>query len=221
MAHGPKNFTISATKIFICPRARRISSASPSRRRYSKTLGRTIALFWKFSLETVKEYLAKRIAEGIKPTEPVFRGNYAATRKFLQRLGRRVLNRPVHYHLFRHSSSTFYATQLNRQELCRRYGWKFSSSMPDVYISRSGMEDKALDERFTQTELGTLKDELAQMKLAAKIDHDRIHQLEEALVVILQNQDVFSSISSLNPTVADLQTALRQKRQLLADQRSP
>ena len=95
---------------------------------YSKTLGRTIALYWKFSLEAVKEYLAERIAEGIKPTEPVFRGNYAATRKFLQRLGRRVLKRPVHYHLFRHSSTTHYATKLNRQELCYRYGWKFSLS---------------------------------------------------------------------------------------------
>ena len=87
---------------------------------YSKTLGRTIALYWKWSLEAVKEYLVERIAEGIKPAEPVFRGNYAATRKFLQRLGRRVLKQSVHYHLFRHSSTTYYATKLNRQELCYR-----------------------------------------------------------------------------------------------------
>ena len=62
---------------------------------YSKTLGRTIALYWKFSLEAVKEYLAERVAEGIKPTDPVFHGNYAAMKKVLQRLGSRVLKRAV------------------------------------------------------------------------------------------------------------------------------
>ena len=94
---------------------------------YSKTLGRTIALYWKFSLDAVKEYLAERIATGIKPNDPVFAGNYDASKKFLQRFGLSVLQRPVHYHLFRHSSTTYYASKLNRQELCYRYGWRFSS----------------------------------------------------------------------------------------------
>src|SRR5882672_11989388 len=48
---------------------------------YSKTLGRTIALYWKSSLEAVKEYLAERVADGIKPSDPIFRGDYTATRK--------------------------------------------------------------------------------------------------------------------------------------------
>ena len=34
---------------------------------YSKTLGRTIALYWKFSADAVREYLAERVAEGVKP----------------------------------------------------------------------------------------------------------------------------------------------------------
>jgi site-specific recombinase XerD len=148
---------------------------------YSKTLGRTIALYWKCSLEAVQEYLAERISQGIKPTEPVFRGNYAATRKLLQRLGQRVLKRPVHYHLFRHSSTTFYATKLNRQELCYRYGWKFSSNMPDIYISRAGMETRQLDEKFTQAELGEVRNNLAQMEQATRIKDDRIRQLEESM----------------------------------------
>jgi len=35
--------------------------------------------------------------------------------------------------------------------------------MPDAYITRAGMEAKALDEKFTQTELNTLKNELAEV----------------------------------------------------------
>jgi hypothetical protein len=178
---------------------------------YSKTLGRTIALYWKFSLEALKEYLTERIAEGIKPAEPVFAGNYAATRKFLRRLGQRVLNRPVHYHLFRHSSTTFYPTKLNRQELCYRYGWKFSSNMPDVYISRAGMETKQLDEKVTQTELAILKDDLVKMEQANKVKDYRIRQLEEAIQLMQENLDGVAKVLGLKPTVEDVEAALQRK----------
>ena len=179
---------------------------------YSKTLGRTIALYWKHSLEAAREYLAERVAGGIKPTDPVFRGDYTATRKFLQRLGHSVLKRPVHYHLFRHSSTTYYAPKLNRQELCYRYGWKFSSDMPDIYISRAGMESKDLDEKFTQNELGTLKDDLAKMEQTARIKDERVAQLEDAMQKLQQNLDAVSRVLSLNPTAAEVEMALRRKK---------
>jgi hypothetical protein len=56
--------------------------------------------------------------------------------------------------------------------------------MPDIYISRAGMKTKALDERFTQIELGTLKDDLAKVEQAARIKDDCIHQLEESMRVM-------------------------------------
>ena len=179
---------------------------------YSKTLGRTIALYWKFSLEAVKEYLAERIAEGIKPTDPIFRANYSATRKFLRRFGMTVLKRPVHYHLFRHSSSTFYATKLNRQELCYRYGWMFSSNMPDVYISRAGMESRQLDEKFTQTELGTLKDDLAKLDQAAQIKSDRIKQLEQVMPAMQANLEAIARVLQKNPAVEEIEAAIKKKK---------
>lgn len=175
---------------------------------YSKTLGRTIALYWKHAAEAVQEYLSERIAAGIKPTDPVFSGNYSATRKYLQRLGASVLNRPVHYHLFRHSSSTYYATKLNRQELCYRYGWKFSSDMPDIYISRAGMESKALDEKFTQTELSALKSELVQLEQAGKIKDERMRQLEETMRNF--QHDVARALK-LKPSQSEIEAALKRK----------
>jgi len=131
---------------------------------YSKTLTRTISLFWKYSLEAVRNYVKEREAEGIKLNEPVYKNSYDNTRQFLSRLGQKVLARPVHYHLFRHSSATYYASRLNRQQLCYRYGWKFSSDMPDVYISRSGMENKELDEKFASTELETIRKDNERLK---------------------------------------------------------
>lgn len=179
---------------------------------YSKTMGRTIALFWKRSQEAVDEYLSERIAAGIKPTEPVFAGNYDATKKQLQRLGWRVLNRPLRYHLFRHSSATYYATHLNRQELCYRYGWRFSSNMPDVYISRSGMESKSVEQKFTQTELGAVKAEMAQMEQAAKIKDDRMRQMDATIQKLQRNFEDLIRAVSVSPSVLEAELALKRKR---------
>ncbi len=128
---------------------------------YSKTKGRTISLYWKNSLEAVSDFIKERKEQGIKSNEQVYNiQTYDAIRFFLNRLGKKALNKEVYPHLFRHSSATYYATKLNRQELCYRYGWAFSSDMPDVYISRSGMENKQLDEKFKATELEEIQKQL-------------------------------------------------------------
>ena len=79
--------------------------------------------------------------------------------------------------MFRHTSATYYATKLNRQELCYRYGWKFSSDMPDVYISRAGMESKQLDEKFKATELEEL--EQAPVEEVEKVEEEKKGAEEE------------------------------------------
>lgn len=135
---------------------------------YSKTKGRTISLYWAHSLEAISDFLKEREQESIKSNEPVFNKNYDAMRMFLYRLGKKVLNKDIYPHLFRHSSATFYASQMNRQELCYRYGWAFSSDMPDVYISRAGMNNKELDEKFEITELGELKTKLSKEEFERK-----------------------------------------------------
>ncbi len=135
---------------------------------YSKTRGRVISLYWKHSLEAIRDYLTERKKDGIKLNEPVFENSYDNTRQVLLRLGLKVLSKSIHYHLFRHSSSTFYASKMNRQELCYRYGWAFSSRMPDVYISRAGMENKQLDEKFNSTELEEVKTQLSKEEFERK-----------------------------------------------------
>ncbi|MCX6895422.1 MAG: site-specific integrase [Verrucomicrobia bacterium] len=180
---------------------------------YSKTAGRTIALYWKRSQEAFQDYLQQRRQEGAHPQDPIFNSSYPAAAKFLRRLGQRVLKRNVHYHLFRHSSATYYANKLNRQELCYRYGWKFSSNMPDIYISRAGMETKQLDERFTQTELATVQNDLAKMEQVAKIKDHQIRQLEDSVRLLQQNLDAVSKVLRLNPRVEDVESALQRKKE--------
>ena len=162
----------------------------------------------------MQEYLRERRQQGAQPGEPVFVTHYPAAKKFLRRLGLRVLKRKLHHHLFRHSSATYYATKLNLQELCYRCGWKFSSNMPDIYICRAGMETKQLDEKLTQTELSEVKSELIQLEQAGKIKDDRIRQLEQAMQTMRENLDVVTKVLNLKPKLDDVEAALRRKSHL-------
>ena len=133
---------------------------------YSKTAGRTIGLYWQYSTETIRDYLSEHF---FKPSEPVYTAKYDDIRFFLGRLGKRVLKRRIYAHLFRHSSATYYASKLNRQQLCYRFGWAFSSRMPDIYISRAGMVEEKVNEQFKNEELSVLKERLDKYEQLLKI----------------------------------------------------
>jgi len=148
---------------------------------YSKTAGRVISLYWKFSLEAVQDYLYERRAIGIKSTEPIYEGSYDSLRFFLARLGNKILGKKIHPHLFRHTSATYYASQMNRQQLCLRYGWKFSSTMPDVYIARSGVDTKELDEKFSNTTITLLQSELEKTKKNTALEMQELKENVKAL----------------------------------------
>jgi integrase len=178
---------------------------------YSKTKGRTISLYWKHSLEAVREFLDQRSAEGMRSDEPVFKDTYAAGRLFLARLGRRVLGRRVHYHLFRHSSATYYADKLNRQQLCIRYGWTFSSNMPDVYIARSGVDMEELDKKFTGTEVESLRHSLTRVEQASQLKDERIQQLEQNLATLQRDLSIVAEILKLNPSRQEIESAVRRR----------
>lgn len=182
------------------------------RQEFSKTLGRTMSLYWRHSKEAVKEYLTERIAQGIKPDEAVFTGKYDGLRMFLRRLGVEVLKRPAHAHLFRHSSATHYATQLNRQELCYRYGWKFSSNMPDVYISRAGMGNRELDQKFTSTELGLLKDQVVKLDQESKVKDETIRELKRLVTTMQLNLEDVHAILKRKPLLSEVEAAVQRKR---------
>ena len=133
---------------------------------YSKTAGRTIGLYWQYSTEAIREYLSEHF---LKPSEPVYTAKYDDVRFYLGRLGKRVLKRRIYAHLFRHSSSTYYASKLNRQQLCYRFGWAFSSRMPDIYISRAGMVEEKINEQFKNEEISALRERLDKYEQLLKI----------------------------------------------------
>jgi len=173
---------------------------------YSKTKGRTVTLFWKYSLDAVRDFINQRIEEGIKSKDPVFTTQYDTARRFLYDAGKRVLKKPIHYHLFRHSSATYYADKMNRQQLCIRYGWAFSSRMPDVYISRAGVDEKELENKFTGTELTKLKDELEKERQKSKIEQEKMSKEIQEL------QNYFKDVEKVTNDIHSEVQSMKKKK---------
>lgn len=179
---------------------------------YSKTKGRTVSLFWKYSAEAVRDFVREREAQGAQRTDPVFVRSYPAARKFLLWLGKRGLGRSIHYHLFRHSSATYYADKMNRQQLCIRYGWTFSSRMPDVYINRAGVEMRELEDRFKAAEVESLRNALARVQQQSNIKDERLRALEETVRTMRHQFAAIAELLATNPSVKDVTEALRRRK---------
>jgi len=164
------------------------------REEFSKTNGRTIGLFWKYSTDLVDSWL-----EGHEEKENVdsqfFPSTYDGVRVLLTKIGKRILNKPITPHLMRHSSATYYASRLNRQQLCVRYGWAFSSNMPDIYIQRAGVDDERISEEIKQERYSDLLDEITKLKETNKT-------LRESDKVFAEKFMKFLQVFKDNPKIA-------------------
>lgn len=147
---------------------------------YSKTEGRTIGLYWKHSTEAIRNYLLT--LDRSDPKKQVFAQSYDNTRFFLNRLGRRVLKKPIYFYVFRKSSATYYASRLNRQQLCIRYGWKFSSEMPDTYIKRSGITEDETKNVMLNTDMAKLQKENQDLKQRFDIELAKMQEQMQQLL---------------------------------------
>jgi len=155
---------------------------------YSKTEERNIGLYWKHSTEAIRDYLAE--LDDTEPKKPVYQKDYNAVRMFITRLGKRVLNKRVHFHIFRKSSASYYATKLkSRQQLCYRYGWKFSSDIPDVYISREQGEEE-VKESVIRTNQEQLEKVNQKIKIQNGLLQERVEKVETILRMIWEGKSL-------------------------------
>ncbi len=84
--------------------------------------------------------------------------------------------------------------------------------MPDVYISRAGMESKDLDLKFTGTEMAGLKDELVSVRQEARIKEERIGALQQDLEAMKQHLAMIAEVRAAKPSEVQLRGALTRKR---------
>lgn len=147
----------------------------------SKTKGRTISLYYDKTLECFPEYIKQRREAGCKPTDFIFTQSYALVQRFLSKLGKRILNKRVHAHLFRHASADWLASRLNRQQMCIFFGWAFSSNMPDKYINRQNVNMKDVEEKVVSSNYQELKDKMAKQEYEAKLKNEELENLKKSM----------------------------------------
>lgn len=155
----------------------------------SKTKGRMITLYGSRCYKVVKEYLEKRKREGLKSNEPVFEKSYNATKIWLIRFGKKVLGKKLHHHLYRHTCATWLVDKkiiIDRHRLCLFFGWKFSSPMPDIYLTRSKISMDDVDKNVKATELDEVRKELEKERQLNKISQENFVNKFMSFLEILQ-----------------------------------
>jgi len=101
---------------------------------------------------------------------------------------------------------------LNRQQLCIRYGWAFSSGMPDVYIARAGVDTQELDVKFASTEIEKFKTTLARVEQDARIKDERIKHLERTVAAMERNFPRIVQLLEEHGSVTEIRKAVDEKQ---------
>lgn len=124
----------------------------------------------------------------------------------IKRLGKCVLNRNIHPHLFRDSSVTYYCTRLDRAALCKRYGWSYTSKVPDKYIDWSKIEEK-------KTAIIVESEDIETLRKKNKDLTTRINLIEEQLSQMREMGEVLDNLSDDDAFVRRIAEAVKRAQQ--------
>lgn len=163
--------------------------------RHSKTFGRTIPL--PLCGECLRELRYTHPSRD-DPEAPLFSISYPAFRKRLRILSMKVLSKKVTPHMLRHSSATYWAPKMNRYQLCAKYGWAFSSDMPDRYIKRKGIIFDEIAQKGDTDQFSKLQSENRKLK-------DNLDKLEKGY------QTVKKALEFVMPIVMEDPERFKQK----------
>lgn len=129
---------------------------------YSKTLRRTVALPMSQTTRWLRAWLEEHPAGVVVEQDGTisaqddsaqpFPMTDNAARTAVSRLGMAVLAKRVYPHLLRHSSATYWSNRLGYFKLCKRFGWTMTSSMPQRYIDREGVDELEMAKAHVEAE---------------------------------------------------------------------
>lgn len=88
------------------------------------------------------------------PNAQLFPMTANAVRMVVRRAGQAALDKRVYPHLLRHSSATYWSNRLPWFKLCKRFGWAMTSSMPQRYIDREGVDEFDVAVQHLRAEAG-------------------------------------------------------------------
>ena len=145
---------------------------------FSKTLRRTVVLpmhattkwltLWLEDHPAKPRIQADGTIDACDTAMQLFPMSANAVRVIIRRAGTRGLGKRVYPHLLRHSSATYWSNKLSWFKMCKRFGWSMTSSMPQRYIDREGVDE---------LEVATIYQNSAQSRATSpgQVDQDAEH----------------------------------------------
>ncbi len=94
--------------------------------------------------------------------------------------------------MLRHSSATYWAPKLNRYQLCAKYGWAFSSHMPNRYIERKGIIFDEIAEKGDVDQTTRLRKEnrnLLEKMETLEREYGKVRKVLEFVMPLIENMD--------------------------------
>jgi integrase len=157
--------------------------------RYSKTFARTIPL--PLCTRQISEWLTEH-PERNNPEAQLFPVKYRSLSREVRVLAKKVLRKHVNLHMLRHSSATYWAPKMNRYQLCAKYGWAFSSDMPDRYIERKGIIFDQIAEKGDEDQTTRLQKENRQLMEKMEVierEYSKVSKVVEFIMPMIENMD--------------------------------
>jgi len=145
---------------------------------------RVVSLWGKDCIKAVTDYLNERKAQGLKPNELIFNKKYDAVKSWLYRLSFK-LNKPIHCHLYRHSSASLLCPSAkyfngNLIKACNHFGWEYNSPVVKTYIRRKGLvEEDDIDKQVSDITLESVQDKLRDVELSKNMEIDKLMKMDE------------------------------------------
>ncbi len=157
--------------------------------RYSKTFPRNIPL--PLCTKNLNEWLDEHPQRN-NPEAQLFPISYKSLARKIKILAQKVLKKNLTPHMLRHSSATYWAPTMNRYQLCAKYGWTFSSDMPDRYIERKGIIFDQIAEKGDVDQATRLQKENRQLIEKVEMleqDYRKVSKVVEFMMPLIENMD--------------------------------
>jgi integrase/recombinase XerD len=117
---------------------------------------------------------------------------YKRLARQIRTLAEKVLKKRVTLHMLRHSSATYWAPKMNRYQLCAKYGWAFSSNMPDRYIERKGIIFNQIAEKGDIDQTTRLEKENRNLMEKVEMlerEYIKVKKVVEFIMPFIENMD--------------------------------
>ncbi|MBN2142972.1 site-specific integrase [Candidatus Woesearchaeota archaeon] len=116
--------------------------------------------------EDIQAFVNSTYFKGLASDSLLFVKGYATVRKILCERAVQVLGRKLSPHLFRHSSATYYARELEGDtlKLAHRYGWSLGSDEMKTYVRMSGAYERASVKKVYENETVKLKERITELE---------------------------------------------------------